>query len=205
MSCTLFEVLFRDDESLLRAFEPTAAELETAAPRLSEHYNDPYNRSMLTNTATMSAQDVMDHYRDARQRGDRLFLLERDGVLVGDADFRHFDAQSAEYAILIGSRDQQGRGLGGKFTIMLSALAFRDWARARVYVSIIPANQPSLRMFKRLGFESDDSPRARNLAEEANDATLSLDEESFTRRHASTVQAVSIRPRGMADSDMGDR
>jgi len=36
---------------------------------------------------------------------DRLFLLEQDGVLVGDADFRQFDAESAEYAIMIGARN----------------------------------------------------------------------------------------------------
>ncbi len=205
MSSSWFEVQYRDGDSLLRAFEPDAAELEASAQRLSQQYNDPYNRSMLTNSVTMSAGDVMDHYREARQRGDRLFLLERDGVLMGDADFRHFDADSAEYAILIGSRDQQGRGLGGKFTIMLNALAFGDWDLARVYVTIIPANQPSLRMFQRLGFENDASPRARGLAEQASDASLSLDAESFRRRHAASIQAVAIRTRGVPIPDMGTR
>jgi RimJ/RimL family protein N-acetyltransferase len=203
MISTGFEVRFRDEDNLLRAYEPTAAEVATAAPRLSQHYNDPYNRSMLTNTATMSADDVMDHYREARQRGDRLFLLERNGVLMGDADFRHFDGQSAEYAILIGARDQQGRGLGGKFTVMLHALAFGDWGLARVYVAIIPANQPSLRMFQRLGFQTDTSPHARTLAEEVSDATLSLDAVSFRLRHEATIEAVTIRNRSAPATDKG--
>lgn len=205
MNSTWFEAQYRDEECLLRAFEPTVAELEEAAPRLSQQYNDPYNRAMLTNSVTMSANDVMDHYREARQRGDRLFLLERDGVLMGDADFRHFDARSAEYAILIGSRDQQGRGLGGKFTVMLHTLAFRDWALERVYVNIIPVNQPSLRMFQRLGFAPDDSPRARNLAEVASDATLSLDAGGFRQRHAAMVHNVTTYRRGVTASDMGIR
>lgn len=205
MPSTWFEVQYRDEQSLLRAFEPTAAELQAAAPRLSDHYNDPYNRSMLTNTATMSALDVVTYYRDSRQRGDRLFLLERDGVLMGDADFRHFEARSAEYAILIGARDQQGRGLGGKFTIMLHALAFRPWSLARVYVNIIPTNQPSLRMFQRLGYQSDTSPRARSLAETADDATLSIDADSFIQRHAATIQSVTVSKRGGPASDMCDR
>jgi RimJ/RimL family protein N-acetyltransferase len=202
MNATWFEAQYRDEECLLRAFEPTVAELEAAAPRLSAQYNDPYNRAMLTNSVTMSADDVMDHYREARQRGDRLFLLERDGVLMGDADFRHFDARSAEYAILIGSRDQQGRGLGGKFTVMLAALAFREWALERVYVNIIPANQPSLRMFQRLGFETDTSARARSLAEDASDATLSLDAGGFRQRHAPVAEAVTTRRRCVPASDM---
>lgn len=205
MSSTWFEVQYRDGDSLLRAFEPTAAELEASAQQLSQQYNDPYNRSMLTNSVTMSADDVMDHYRGARERGDRLFLLERDGVLMGDADFRHFDADSAEYAILIGSRDQQGRGLGGKFTVMLAAIAFGDWGLARVYVTIIPANQPSLRMFQRLGFENDGSPRARGLAEQVSDASLSLDAEGFRRRHAAMAESVTIRTRGMPTPDIGSR
>lgn len=205
MNANWFEAQYRDEECLLRAFEPTVAELEAAALRLSQQYNDPYNRAMLTNSVAMSADDVMDHYHEARQRGDRLFLLERDGVLMGDADFRHFDARSAEYAILIGSRDQQGRGLGGKFTVMLHALAFRDWALERVYVNIIPANQPSLRMFQRLGFESDASPRARSLAEEATDATLSLDAAGFRQRHAAMADNVTTCRRGVPASDIGMR
>ncbi len=205
MSSTWFEVQYRDGQSLLRAFEPTVAELEAAAPRLSCHYNDPYNRSMLTNTTTMSSLDVVEYYRESRQRGDRLFLLELDGVLMGDADFRHFDAQSAEYAILIGARNQQGRGLGGKFTLMLHALAFRPWSLARVYVNIIPANQPSLRMFQRLGYQSDTSPRARSLAEEADDATLSIDAISFLQRHAAVIEAVTVSERRVPVSDMCDR
>lgn len=203
MISTGFEVRYQDGESLLRAYEPTAAELAAAAPRLSRHYNDPYNRSMLTNTADMTAGEVMDHYREARQRGNRLFLLERDGVLMGDADFRHFEHQSAEYAILIGARDQQGRGLGGKFTVMLHALAFGDWGLARVYVAIIPANQPSLRMFQRLGFQTDTSPHARSLAEDASDATLSLDAMSFGLRHEATTKAVTIRNRSVSATDNG--
>jgi RimJ/RimL family protein N-acetyltransferase len=205
MSSTWFEVQIRDEESLLRAYEPTTAELEAAAPDLSRHYNDPYNRSMLTNTGTMSAEDVVAHYRESHQRGDRLFLLERDGVLMGDADFRHFDNQSAEYAILIGARDQQGRGLGGKFTVMLHALAFGEWALEHIYVNIIPANQPSLRMFQRLGFQPDSSARARSLAEEPSDATLSLDAASFGQRHAAIVQSVTIRTRGVPSPDMSFR
>lgn len=203
MISTGFEVRYHDGESLLRAYEPSAAELAAAAPRLSEHYNDPYNRTMLTNTATMSADEVMAHYREARQRGDRLFLLERDGVLMGDADFRHFDEQSAEYAILIGARDQQGRGLGGKFTLMLHALAFGDWGLVRVYVAIIPTNQPSLRMFQRLGFQADTGPHARSLAEEPSDATLSLDALSFRQRHAAAIDAVTIRNRSVSGTDTG--
>jgi RimJ/RimL family protein N-acetyltransferase len=202
MDSTWFEVHYRDEDSHLRAFEPSADELAAAAPRLSQHYNEPYNRSMLTNTAAMSAEDIIEHYYESRERGDRLFLLERDGVLMGDADFRHFDSQSAEYAILIGARDQQGRGLGSKFTVMLQTLAFQQWGMARIYVNIIPANQPSLRMFQRLGFEPDASPRARSLAEESTDATLSIDAKGFAQRHSAMMKVVRICGTSAPLSDM---
>lgn len=190
MSAALFEVGYRDEPALLRAFEPTADQVRAVAPQLSNFYNDDYNRTMLTHEEDMSVPDVINHYADARERGDRLFLLERDGVLMGDADFRHFNADSAEYAVLIGARDQQGRGLGKKFTTMLHALAFRGLGLARVYVTILPANRASLRLFEQLGYLPDNGPRARSLIDDESDVTLSVDRSNFERQHAAMMDAV---------------
>jgi RimJ/RimL family protein N-acetyltransferase len=138
---------------------------------------------------------VIEHYTESRERGDRPFLLELDGVLIGDADFRHFDAESAEYAIMVGARNLQGRGLGRKFTTMLHALAFRGLGLGRVYVTILPANRASVRLFEQLGYTPDDSPRARSLIDEESDVTLSVQRSFFEERHGSMMDGVRFGTR----------
>jgi RimJ/RimL family protein N-acetyltransferase len=191
----LFDVKYRDAQILLRAFEPTPDEVRGAAAELSSYYNDAHNRAMLTHEEDMSAEEVVEYYAESRAGGDRLFLLEQDGVLIGDADFRQFDAESAEYAIMIGARNLQGRGLGRKFTTMLHALAFRGLHLARVYVTILPANGPSIRLFQQLGYAPDSSPRARSLIDEESDVTLSMDRAAFEKQHGAMMDQVQFAPR----------
>ena len=190
-----FDVECLDAQVRLRAFEPTPDEVRAAAVQLSSYYNDGHNRAMLTHEEDMSAEEVVDYYTESRERGDRLFLLEQEGVLLGDADFRQFDSCSAEYAIMIGARNLQGRGLGRKFTIMLHAVAFRGLDLARVYVTILPANRPSLRLFEQLGYGPDGSPRARSLIDEESDVTLSVERAAFEKQHGAMMDGVRFVPR----------
>ena len=195
MSADLFNIEYRDEQTLLRAFEPTTGELGAVAAQLSSYYNDEHNRAMLTHEDDMSIEDVVDHYAESREQGDRLFLLEQDGALVGDADFRHFDAESAEYAVMIGARSLQGRGLGRKFTTMLHAWAFRGLGLDRVYVTILPANHASIRLFEQLGYRPDNSPRARGLIDEESDVTLSVERSSFEKQQGAMMDGVQFRLR----------
>jgi RimJ/RimL family protein N-acetyltransferase len=198
MPVTLFEVEDRDAHNPLRAFEPTADEVRAAASQLSSYYNDAHNRAMLTHAHELSGEEVIACYGESRERGDRLFLLEQEGVLVGDADFRNADATSAEFAILIGARTLQGRGLGRKFTTMLHAWAFRALGLDRVYVTILPANQASVRLFERLGYRPDSSPRARRLIDEEGDLTLSVERSFFELQHRALMDGVRLRTRPAA-------
>jgi len=195
MPDALFEVEYRDEQNLLRAFEPTPDEVRTAAARLSSYYNDEHNRAMLTHEDDMAVEEVFAYYTESREQGDRLFLLEQDGVLVGDADFRNFDGESAEYAIMIGARNLQGRGLGRKFTTMLHAWAFRGLGLHRVYVTILPANRASVRMFEQLGYGPDTSPRARSLIDEESDVSLSVERSLFELQHRAMMDGAEFRTR----------
>ena len=100
---------------------------------------------------------------------------------------RHLGSDSAEFAILIGRRPEQGKGMGTRFAILLHAFAFRGLGLSRVYISIIPANLPSQRLFTRLGYRTDNSPTARAFADDDNDLTLSLDRASFEEAHAAVL------------------
>ncbi len=182
-----------DDE--LRAYEPTREETARWAPTLSNYYNDEYNRSMMANTVAMSADDVVEHFDVLRHAGTKAFLLERDGVLVGDADLRRITGKTAEFAILVGQRPEQGKGIGTRFALMLHALAFRGLGLERVVVSIIPANLPSQRLFAKLGYQNDDSPAARATIDHPSDLTLSLGRADFESAHAAALEQIAWKVR----------
>jgi ribosomal-protein-alanine N-acetyltransferase len=190
-----FVIELEDGGDRLRAREPTRADVAAAAPRLAAFYNEPHNRAMLSHTEDLSAADVVAHYRGISGDGGRAFLLELDGLLVGDADLRHIERGHAEVAILVGERSVQGRGLGTRFGVMVHAFAFRALGLRRLYASIIPANTPSLRLFEKLGYERDDAPTARRHIDEPDDVTLSLARDRFDQLHGALAAQVRIGPR----------
>jgi len=174
----------------LRAFEPTREEIARFAPTLAGFYNDDYNRSMMANTVTMTVDEVVEHFEGLRLKGGRPFLLERDGALLGDADLRHITAHTAEFAILVGQRPEQGKGIGTRFALLLHALAFRGLGLERIFVSIIPANLPSQRLFTKIGYTRDDSPAARAFADDSTDLTLSMSRATFDNAHAPALDEI---------------
>jgi RimJ/RimL family protein N-acetyltransferase len=163
----------------LRVIEPTMAEVAGHAPQLSAYYNEPHNRAMLAHTQTMQVEDVIAHYRALRGEEGRPLLLLCDQRLVGDADLRGIGGGHGELAIMIGDRTLQGRGLGTAFGIMAHALAFRILGLTRTYVSILPENAASRRLFERLRYATDTSPAARAIADEPSDVTMSLERTRF--------------------------
>jgi RimJ/RimL family protein N-acetyltransferase len=169
----------------LAAIEPTWDEVAAAAEALAAACNDAHNRTMLALSGDMSADDVVAHYASLAPPGGRPFLLLRNGALVGDADLRHIDhgRGQAELAILIGARADQGKGLGTRYAIMLHAFAFRTLGLERVYVTIVPANAASLRLFEKVGHRRDDSPAARAYTDDPTDVALSLARTDFERAH----------------------
>ena len=96
-------------QGLLRAFEPTRAEISAAAPDLARFNNDSHNAAMMTNTRELTAADIVDFYQALWDDGGRPFLLEYNGILMGDADFRNVIDGDAEFAMMIGARNEQSR------------------------------------------------------------------------------------------------
>jgi len=180
------------DDGTLRVTEPTPDEVDAAAARLAACYNEPYNRGMLGHEADLSVEEVVEHYARMRTAGAHPFLLEREGRLAGDADLRHVAGPAADFAILVGERAAQGRGLGTRFALLVHVVAFQGLGLERVYSSVIPANRPSLRMLEKIGYLPDDGPEARARAEEPTDVTLSIDRARFEALHAATLEAATL-------------
>jgi RimJ/RimL family protein N-acetyltransferase len=168
-------------DPLLRLVEPTLAEVRAHAATLAGYYNEPTNRALLTNEQDFEAVDVVDQFKGMWKAHDRPFLLFAGGDMIGDCDLRHVEADRAEFAILIGPRATQARGLGTRFSTMLVELAFRRLGLLHVYAAIRPENGGSLRMFEKLGFDVDTTPAGRRYAEEDDDVCVSIEKEKFLR------------------------
>jgi RimJ/RimL family protein N-acetyltransferase len=187
----LWAVEWRDGAETLTAIEPTAEELRRAAPELAAFYNDGHNRAMMANeTDGYTAAAVVAYFEELRAEEGRPFLLFQDGVLMGDADFRNIEGDIGEFAIMIGGRATQGRGLGTRFGLMLHAFGFGVLGLERIYISVIPGNTASRRLFEKLGYEADDSPQAREFIDDESDLTLSLSRSAFERSREAERAAI---------------
>jgi RimJ/RimL family protein N-acetyltransferase len=183
-------------EPRLRLIEPTAREVREHAEALAGFYNEPVNRALLTNEHDFDADDVVDQFREMLAAGDRPFLLYVGDEMVGDCDLRNVEKDCAEYAILVGPRATQARGLGTRFSTMVLVLAFGPLGMSRVYAAIRPENTGSLRMFEKVGYDRDESPAARRYAEEPDDVCVSITAEKFLRLRGDAADVrVSVRGR----------
>jgi len=197
MSATpLVTVEWRLGDELLAASEPTRREVDAAAARLADYYNDPHNSRMMAHEAELSPDEVVTYYDELRAEGGHPFLLHWNGQLMGDADLRNVDDDSGEFAIMIGARDVQGRGLGTRFAVMVHAFAFQRLGLERVYVSIVPANAASRRLFEKLGYAPDDGLDARAFADDATDVTMSIGRAAFEAARARELGEIRIVERG---------
>lgn len=176
----------------LEAVEVTEADVAPHAGRIALWYVEPHNRAMMTNSDDLTAADVVEGVGAAAARGDRPFLLFRDGELVGDADFRHVAAREAEFAIMVGPRGTQGRGIGTLFSVMLHAFAFRVLGLDVVYLSIVPENHAGRRCYEKVGYEEDASCPASRYAEDVGDVTMSLPRARFEERQAAALAAITV-------------
>lgn len=189
----LWAVEWKKGGELLEAIEPTGEEILRAAPALAAFYNDDHNRRMMAHDDEPHApEDVITYYEVLRARGGRPFLLYLDGLLMGDADFRNVEDGSGEFAIMIGARAAQGRGLGTRFGRMLHVFGFGILRLARIYISVIPANTASRRLFEKLGYQIDDSPAARAFIDEESDLTMSLARATFDRARTDDLTAIRV-------------
>jgi RimJ/RimL family protein N-acetyltransferase len=190
-----FRIEWKTDVGELMAIEPQLTDVALHAAQLAAAYNEPKNARLMGHMEQFSGKDVVEHYESMLDEGARPFLLYLDGKLVGDADLRGIRDVAAEFAFMIAAREQQGRGLGTKFALMVHACAFGCLGLDRLYASIFPRNLASRRVFEKLGYVLDDSPEARAFAEDAGDVTMVIDRVKFERLHETVLKQFRIAPR----------
>jgi RimJ/RimL family protein N-acetyltransferase len=179
----------------LRIVEPTTDEVREHAGTLADFYNEPVNRALLTNEHEFCSDDVVEQFAEMFEEGGHPFLLFADETMVGDCDLRHIEGKTAEFAVLVGARARQARGLGTRFTTMAHVIAFGPLALERVFVSVRPENAGSLRMLGKVGYVVDTSPAARRFAEEEDDVCMSLAAAAFARAQGSAAEGMRVTTR----------
>lgn len=190
-----YRIDWTSDTGRLAAIEPTRAEIAAHAPALAVGYNDPANASLMGHSEPISPAEVIAHYADMDEDGARQFLLFIDDQLAGDADLRGFHDGAAEFAFMIAAPNQQGKGLGTRFALMVHALGFAELGLSRIYASVVPHNTASRRVFEKLGYTQDDSPAAREFADEPGDVVLAIDRATFEQRNAAALAQLRVSTR----------
>ncbi|NVB78278.1 MAG: GNAT family N-acetyltransferase [Kofleriaceae bacterium] len=176
----------------LVALEPTPAEILEHAAELSAGYNEPTNAELMGHTSAISPAEVVESYTESIAAGMRAFLLFDAGTFVGDGDLRGIRGDTAEFAFMVAARASQGKGLGTRFALMIHAFGFRTLELSRIYASVVPHNTASRRVFEKLGYVVDDSPAAREYADEPGDVVLALDRKAFLASHAAVLDQIRI-------------
>ncbi len=179
------------DGSVFEAVEPDVTLVERHAERLREWYNAPENASMMDGSGDMSREDVLDFWHELESSGGRGFFAFLDGELVGDADLRGLRGATAEFALMIGSAEHKGRGIGRVLAQMVHVFAFRDLALERLYVPPRRDNTRVHALNAFLGYERDDSSAARAFADSPECETYSLGTSTFRERHANAWREVT--------------
>lgn len=179
----------------LVAIEPTVGEVAAHAGALADGYNEPQNARHMGHAEEISELEVVEHYAAMLSEGARVFLLYLEGTLLGDADLRGKRDGAAEFAFMIAARNQQGKGLGTKFALMVHAYAFAVAGLERVYASVAPDNHASRRVFEKLGYVADDGPEARAFADDAGDVTMVIERAKFEQAHVADLGQLGIGPR----------
>jgi RimJ/RimL family protein N-acetyltransferase len=191
-TCVPARIDWTTDAGQLAAVEADLDLVEVHADALSAGYNDPANAPLMGHTAAIEPFEVVESYAELIEDGGRAFILFLDGAFAGDADLRNIHDGAAEFAFMIGAPAAQGKGLGTRFATMVHVFAFRELGLHHVYASIVPHNTASRRVFEKLGYTLDDSPTAREFADEPGDIVMAIDRDTFGRVHAAELGRICV-------------
>jgi [ribosomal protein S5]-alanine N-acetyltransferase len=147
-------------DCVLRPVEPKDA------PRLYEFKNDPEVAALLGGFHTgLSLTGTAEWIEYHRKRTDEVIwtiaALSDDGCLghVGLYKIDH-RVRSAEFAIMIGSKQHWGRGLGRTITRFVVDWGFSELNLHRVYLSVLATNERAIHVYQSVGFSEEGRLRA---------------------------------------------
>lgn len=102
---------------------------------------------------SMFEDELLDRFRSFDLEGH--FAVENElGELIGRADYDDLDPvdRTAELSILLGATNGRGRGYGTDAFRTLIRHLFFDRQVERVWLTVLPWNEPAIRMYEKVGF-----------------------------------------------------
>jgi UDP-4-amino-4,6-dideoxy-N-acetyl-beta-L-altrosamine N-acetyltransferase len=121
--------------------------------------NDPEVLGMLFSYRPLSEQEQREWF--SKLPGDRTrvnFIVETlSGRPVGQAGFASLDHRDrrAELGVVIGEREEQGRGLGTDTVRLLVGYGFRELNLHRIDLRVLAGNDRALKLYRGLGFRDE--------------------------------------------------
>ncbi|MBA2633521.1 MAG: GNAT family N-acetyltransferase [Chloroflexi bacterium] len=147
------------DDVVLRRFE--AADLD----RLYEYRNDGEVTAQLGGFSVgYSRADLVDWLERHRRRDDEVLwciAARLDDRCIGQVGLYRVDprVRKAEFAILIGDRSLQGRGIGKAVTRAVVDYGFCELNLHRVSLQVLVTNERAIRLYEGLGFSREGALR----------------------------------------------
>jgi UDP-4-amino-4,6-dideoxy-N-acetyl-beta-L-altrosamine N-acetyltransferase len=127
--------------------------------RIVRWRNDPEILSRLFSHEKLTIEKQREWFAGLAGDKSRVsFIVETlEGRAVGQGGFSHIDRHSrvAEMGIMIGEREEQGRGLGTAAVRLLIDYGFRELDLHRISLRVLEGNERALNIYRRLGFRDE--------------------------------------------------
>ena len=122
--------------------------------------NDAELRKLIGEIAPMSQAEVEKWFKELRSDENRLWytiVLKKDDRVVGEAGLlRMFKPwRNTDMTIIIGEKDQRGKGYGTEAGHLLLTHAFHDLGFHRISIGVVGFNKKAIQFWKNLGFKKE--------------------------------------------------
>jgi diamine N-acetyltransferase len=129
-------------------------------PYIQKWSNDAELRRLIGEVAPMSRADTEKWYRELLADEDRVWfaiVLEKGDRVIGEAGllrmFRPW--RSTDMTIIIGEKDEWGKGYGTEVGHLLLHYAFGQLGFHRISIGVVGFNKRALRFWESLGFKKE--------------------------------------------------
>jgi len=129
-------------------------------PHIIRWSNDAELRKLIGEIAPMSRAEAEKFYKELRSDQNRVWytiVLKKDNRVIGEAGLlRMFKPwRNTDMTIIIGEKDQRGKGYGKEAGHLLLTYAFDTLGFHRVSVGVVGFNTTAIKYWKNLGFKKE--------------------------------------------------
>lgn len=144
-----------DENVVLRKFE----EKDIASIYLFR--NDPQiKRNLGGFSLGYSTEDIkkwIEFHNKSANEMMRAIVTKTDDICIGHVGFYNIDfrTRKAEFAIIVGDQNCQGKGIGKKVTKEMLRIGFKELNLHKIYLTVLESNIKAINLYKSFGFHND--------------------------------------------------